>query len=563
MIILDLIIALLAIVLFAQALLSIYMMLYSWEHPERLEQSAGPQTFRDPGLSFSVLLPARHEEQVIFQTIKRLLDADYPQQLLDVMVICHVDDTGTIAEAQRAIDTLQAANVRVATFADAPINKPHGLNVGLRHTHNDVVTVFDAEDDIDPSIFRMINTVMLDEQVGVVQAGVQLMNFRDHWFSMHNCLEYFFWFKSRLHFHARVGMIPLGGNTVFIRRPLLDGLGGWDDQCLTEDADIGVRLSALGVPIRVVYDARRVTREETPESVVAFIKQRTRWHQGYLQILRRGLWRSLPQFSQRLLALYTLAYPLMQAALVFLWPLTIVEFFVLKLPVALVILAFLPLYALVAQLIVCVLGAYSFTREFGLRLPPRLVPEMAMTFLPFQLLMGISAVRAVVREMRRESNWEKTAHVGAHRVPQLRWSVAFQQVLDEAGVRLGVERSSVLILDPAAQTLSVLASRGLPEQLHIPRSLVERSEITELLRTTTGPVMLNLHEALPDLAHALQLPAMSSALLIPVLRQGTTLGLISFASAPAALSEDAVDWLHDRIQQVLGDAVATPAVRIA
>ena len=123
---------------------------------------------------------------------------------------------------------------------------------------------------------------MIKEGVGVVQSGVQLMNFNDHWFGIHNCLEYFFWFKSRLHFYAQVGMIPLGGNTVFVRRELLERVKGWDEHCLTEDADIGLRLSVLGERIRVVYDSQHVTREETPDSVASFIRQRTRWQQGFL-----------------------------------------------------------------------------------------------------------------------------------------------------------------------------------------------------------------------------------------------------------------------------------------
>lgn len=77
-------------------------------------------------------------------------------------------------------------------------------------------------------------------------------------------LEYFFWFKSRMHYHAAVGMVPLGGNTVFLRRDLLEQIGGWDQDCLTEDADVGIRLSTTGVPIRVLYDDRYVTPEETP-----------------------------------------------------------------------------------------------------------------------------------------------------------------------------------------------------------------------------------------------------------------------------------------------------------
>lgn len=405
----------LSIVLLAQSLFSLYLMLYSWEHPARLEASRGPTSYEPPQHSFTVLLPARHEEAVIYQTIRRVWAANYPRELLEVVVVCHADDGDTIREAERAIAGIGSPRVRVETFDRGPINKPRGLNVGLRRTHNEIVTIFDAEDDIHPEIFNCVNTIMLREHVGAVQGGVQLMNFTDHWFSSHNCLEYFFWFKSRLHFHAQQRMIPLGGNTVFVRRDLLEQVGGWDEQCLTEDAEVGIRLSALGEPIRVVYDAQYVTREETPDTVGQFVKQRTRWHQGFLQVLRKGEWRKLPTLPQRLLAVYTLSYPLFQALLVLLWPAMVLSALWLKLPVGVTIVAFLPLYALGLQFLVSVIGAWMFTREYRLRFPLLLPIGMALTYIPFQLLLGVSAVRAVWREARREQGWEKTRHVGAHR----------------------------------------------------------------------------------------------------------------------------------------------------
>src|SRR6185295_438320 len=115
------------------------------------------------------------------------------------------------------------------------------------------------------------------------------------------------------HYHAAVGMVPLGGNTVFFARELLEEAGGWDQDCLTEDADIGIRLSAQGTQVRVIYDDSYVTREETPPTVGQFVKQRTRWNQGFLQILGKGDWMRLPGWPQRLLALYTLAFPVIQA----------------------------------------------------------------------------------------------------------------------------------------------------------------------------------------------------------------------------------------------------------
>lgn len=404
-----------ALVLCAQSLFSLYLMLYSWEHPERLDASGGPKFFRAPHFSFTALLPARHEEAVIYETVQRVWAANYPTHLLEIVVVCHSDDAGTIAEAERAIRRIGSPNVRVETFSTLPINKPHGLNVGLQRTNNEVVTIFDAEDDIDPDIFNMVNTVMLKENVGVVQAGVQLMNFSDHWFGIHNCMEYFFWFKSRLHFHANVRMVPLGGNTVFIKRYLLEQVKGWDEQCLTEDAEIGLRLSTLNERIRVVYEAQHVTREETPNTMKAFIKQRTRWQQGFLQVLWKGAWLKLPTLSQRLLALYTLSYPYIQALLLLLWPLTVAEMVFLKEPVQVALIASLPLYILFLQFIVNVIGAFYFTREYGRKFTLLNLLSMIITFLPFQWMLSISSVRAVYREVLKQNNWEKTTHVGAHR----------------------------------------------------------------------------------------------------------------------------------------------------
>ena len=335
-----------SLLLFAQSLFSVYLMLYSWQQKDTLEASKGPKQLIAPELSFTVLLPARNEEAVIYDTIQKICQTNYPPELLEVVVICHQDDKGTIAEAQRALNELNSWRVRIMTFANPPINKPHGLNVGLHGTFNEVVAVFDAEDDIHADIFHIINTVMRLENVRIVQAGVQLMNFRDHWFSPHNCMEYYFWFKSRLHFHAKAGMIPLGGNTVFIYRTLLEKIGGWDEECLTEDAEIGLRLSSLGEPIRVLYEQKYTTREETPAGTTSFIRQRTRWQQGFLQVLWKGTWLSLPHFHQRLLAFYTLSYPFTQALLTLLWLPALFSILWLKLSVITSIISFLPLYSL-------------------------------------------------------------------------------------------------------------------------------------------------------------------------------------------------------------------------
>jgi cellulose synthase/poly-beta-1,6-N-acetylglucosamine synthase-like glycosyltransferase len=234
-----------------------------------------------------------------------------------------------------------------------------------------------------------------------------------------NCLEYFFHYKSRLHFNARAGMVPLGGNTVFVRRNLVTQVGGWDVRCLTEDADIGVRLSALGEPMRVIYDTRWVTREETPHTIRALVKQRTRWHQGFLQILTKRDWRRIPGRRSRLLALLTFGQPLLDGFLVCAVPLIPLAVLYLRLPVIVALVSLTPLYVLGLQLLMTLVGVLEFGRAYGERVPMALIARLPFTYLPYQSLIAFSALRATVRHVLGHGEWEKTEHRGAHRRPAL------------------------------------------------------------------------------------------------------------------------------------------------
>jgi len=410
-----------SLALAAQSAYSAALMLYAWEDEETLQKNRVPTTFEPPRHRFTLLLPARHEEAVIQETIQRMVELNYPRELVQVLVVIESSDHGTIAEVNTKLNRLREQgieHVQLITFSDPPINKPHGLNVGLRAATGDVVTIFDAEDEPHADILNVVNTVMVREEAQVVQCGVQLMNYADRWFSALNVLEYLFWFKSRMHYHATVGMVPLGGNTVFITRKLLEQAGGWDQQCLTEDADIGIRLSTQGVRTRVIYDHRYVTREETPTTVGEFVKQRTRWNQGFLQILGKGDWLRLPTWHQRLLALYTLGFPLIQASTVIYLPISLWLMFFGKLPILLALISSLPVYVLFVQIIISLVGLAEFTALHRAR--PALLAQtwMLVTYMPYQWLLGVAALRAVWRQIRGVNNWEKTRHIGAHRVGQ-------------------------------------------------------------------------------------------------------------------------------------------------
>jgi cellulose synthase/poly-beta-1,6-N-acetylglucosamine synthase-like glycosyltransferase len=388
---------------------SLAWMLDSWRTPRAIGQMPFPEP-DEPRLSFSLLVPARHEEAVLADTIRRLLSQKHPD--FEVIIIVGDDDPGTAAVAREL--SWEDSRVRVVVDDSVPKNKPKALNRALAQCTRQIVGVFDAEDEVAEDLLRHVDACFRANRAHVVQGGVQLMNYRTHWWSLRNTLEYFFWFASRLHFHARNGFIPLGGNTVFVRTDLLRLVEGWDTDCLAEDCELGIRLSVAGAKVAVAYSPELATREETPPTLTGLIKQRTRWNQGYLQVLRRGEWRRLP-VGKRVMARYMLAMPFMQAFSGLMVPVSLATIFFFRAPMPFVLFTYVPLAATLATLVVEVIGLAEFNRMFDLKVRIRDYVKLILGAMPYQFLLAFAALRASFREVRGERGWEKTEHVGAHR----------------------------------------------------------------------------------------------------------------------------------------------------
>ncbi len=411
-------VALLALVsaaLSGVALTTLAWMLHAWRTPEHLLATKfGGRSSRRTPLRFSLLVPARHEEEVLGDTLDTLSDLDYDD--LEIIAIVGDDDDGTAAVA-RAAARRHPGRVRVVVDHSVPKNKPKALNTALREVTGDVVGVFDAEDDVHRDLLAHIDARFDATGADIVQGGVQLMNVHTTWWSMRNCLEYYFWFRSRLHFHAGQRFIPLGGNTVFMRTEMLREVDGWDPECLAEDCEIGVRLSTRGATVAVAYDPELVTREETPGTLTSLIKQRTRWNQGFLQVLDKRVWRELPTARQRLLARYTLSMPFLQAFTGLMIPVSIALVFWAKVPTWVSLVTFLPLVPTVVTLAVEAAGLHEFGRAYEVRIRVRDYLVLVVGAFPYQVLLAGAAVRAVWRERRGQRGWEKTEHSNLHRTP--------------------------------------------------------------------------------------------------------------------------------------------------
>jgi cellulose synthase/poly-beta-1,6-N-acetylglucosamine synthase-like glycosyltransferase len=419
-----------SIVLFSIAAATLWWMMHAWRTPEMLASTTFATPDGPTGLSFTLLLPIRHEQRsVVENTVQKMLESTHDN--FEIIIITGEDDP---ENTQMAEDLAQLAPEKIFTVIDMDHrNKATALNHALRSgkIKGDVIGVFDAEDIVHPDLLVNVDHAMRTEEADVVQGGVQLMNFWSSWYSLRNCLEYFFWFRSRLHLQAAKGFITLGGNTVFVKSELVDRdidengqrvQWGWDETCLAEDCELGVRLSSRGKKVVVAYSPEMVTREETPGTITSFIKQRTRWNQGFLQVYRKGDWKELPTRRQRMLARFTLSTPFYQAASGLAVPLGIGIGVFVKVPIAIAMISWMPAIPAFLVLAFEIAALRDFGKEYfsdaqvGREHKVRLITYLKLIIgTPFyQVMLMFAAIRSVVRELRNHTDWEKTDHVGEH-----------------------------------------------------------------------------------------------------------------------------------------------------
>ncbi len=168
-----------------------------------------------------------------------------------------------------------------------PRTKPKALNVALPFARGAFVTVFDAEDRPEPDQLRRAFEAFLsnDDRLACVQARLTIDNTRDNWLTGMFTAEYAGLFDVLLPGLANHCLpLPLGGSSNHFRTAALRAVGGWDPYNLTEDADLGMRLARFGYLSTVIAST---TYEEAPARFSAWLKQRRRWFQGWMRLVKR------------------------------------------------------------------------------------------------------------------------------------------------------------------------------------------------------------------------------------------------------------------------------------
>jgi cellulose synthase/poly-beta-1,6-N-acetylglucosamine synthase-like glycosyltransferase len=236
--------------------------------------------------SVSAIIPVKNEETVISRLLEALLRLDYPLEKKEIIIVedGSTDRTGEICEqyARRYCDQIKVIRRSMSN------GKPSALNFALKQVQGDIVAVFDADFVPEPNIFMKMAKYFEDTSIAVVQGRICSINEDENILTKFVSYELAVWFETLMRGKDALNLfVSIEGSNYFIRRRVLEEVGGWDSESLCEDSELAARLVEKSFSCRYAPDV--LSWQEIPAKLTWLFGQRTRWLRGAMEIsLKHG-----------------------------------------------------------------------------------------------------------------------------------------------------------------------------------------------------------------------------------------------------------------------------------
>lgn len=234
----------------------------------------------------SLLVAAKDEEAVIGNLVKQLCSLDYPRDRYELWIVddCSGDRTPDVLRSLQA----EYPQLRVLRReANAGGGKSGALNQVIPLTQGEILAIFDADAQVPPDLLRRVVPGFQRDRVGAVQLRKSIVQA-----DLGHPMAHNFWIQGQtaemaLDCYLQQQRIAIGGvgelrgNGQFVRRSALLGCGGFNEETITDDLDLTLRIHFAGWDIDCVLVP--VVREEGVESLRSLWHQRNRWAEGGYQ----------------------------------------------------------------------------------------------------------------------------------------------------------------------------------------------------------------------------------------------------------------------------------------
>ena len=239
----------------------------------------------------SLQVPAYNEPiEVVEKTLKSLAELDYPNY--EVLV---VDNNTPLQETWRPLEEIcqrLGPNFHCLHLDQWPGYKSGALNFALTQTdpRAEILGIIDADYEVDPNFLNELVPAFADSQVAFVQTPQDYSDSTGDIFSESMYRGYKYFFEVSMPSRNERNAIIFAGTMGLLRKSVLEEIGGWDEWCITEDAEASLRILKKGY--QSIFINRSFGSGMMPINFEGLKKQRFRWCFGGIQLLKKH-WEAL------------------------------------------------------------------------------------------------------------------------------------------------------------------------------------------------------------------------------------------------------------------------------
>ena len=227
-----------------------------------------------PGVT--IVAPAYNEENGIEATIESCLKTKYKGRL-DIIVISDGSSDKTVEKAKKYKDKIRILDLKKNR------GKAGALNVGLKYIKTEYFAVIDADTKVVPdTVENAIYCFEVNKRRGVGAVVCRMKPYNDmiNYLERIQLLEYMIVGLVRF-LSSQNQLLDMTNGGTFYKTSVVKEVGGFDENNVTEDFEMGVKIRRSGY--RVAYSREAHVFTKTPSNLKMHLKQRIRWARGFIQ----------------------------------------------------------------------------------------------------------------------------------------------------------------------------------------------------------------------------------------------------------------------------------------
>ncbi len=284
-------------------LLSIYGIVVVTYITSRFVFSAFYRPGKDHGIEphVSIIMPGFNEEDAIAQSLRSLLELNYPADKLEIVAVNDGSTDNTLAEMTRVAATSNG-RVKVINFPENR-GKRAAMAAGIRATEADIVSFVDSDSVLDPDAMQILVQGFHDPKVGGICGHADVLNVRENSMTKMQAVRYFVAFLVSKGAESVFNCVTCcsGCFSAYRREAIMTSLDWWENQTfLGRESTFGDDRSLTNCVLRnwkVKYESRAVSHTIVPNTFRQFMKQQLRWKRSWTReslIVARFIWRKNP-----------------------------------------------------------------------------------------------------------------------------------------------------------------------------------------------------------------------------------------------------------------------------